>query len=117
MIAAIYRALCACFGLPPSSAEASVLIREAYQEPENAPRPPRDTDVIYFSIEPDSAAAEPPPEYTKETASGVSYTPVIASFVAWCLLPLRRWRRNAPLYPPQSRHPPDSGTAGAPPAP
>ncbi len=85
MTIAIYRALCACFALPPLSSEASVLIREAYQEPENAPRPPRDTDVIYFSIEPDSAAAEPPPEYTKETASGVSYTPVIASFAAWCL--------------------------------
>ena len=33
---ALYSALCACFGLPPSSAQASVLIREAYQEPENA---------------------------------------------------------------------------------
>ena len=31
---AIYLALCACFGLNPSSPEASVLIRSAYQEPE-----------------------------------------------------------------------------------
>ena len=43
----IYSALCACFGLQTGSAGASVLIREAYAEPENAPRPPRNTDVIY----------------------------------------------------------------------
>ena len=85
MTTAVFKALCACFSLSPSSAEASVLIREAYQEPENAPRPPRSTDVIYFSIEPDSAAVEPPPEYTKETVSAESYKPVIAAFAAWRL--------------------------------
>ena len=82
MTTAVFKALCACFSLSPSSAEASVLIREAYQEPENAPRLPRNTDVIYFSIEPDSAAVEPPPEYTKETVSAESYKPVIAAFAA-----------------------------------
>ena len=43
----LYSALCACFGLQSSSQEASALIREAVQEPENALRPPRRTDVIY----------------------------------------------------------------------
>ena len=38
---AIYQALCSCLGLVPSADEAVALIREAYQEPENAPRPPR----------------------------------------------------------------------------
>ena len=56
----LYSALCACFGLVPSSSEASVLIREAYQEPENAPRPPRGPEVIYYSVEPDAYAQEAP---------------------------------------------------------
>ncbi len=58
-----YFSLCACFGLEPSSAEASVLIREAYVEPENAPRLPRNTDVVYYSAAPDSAVAEAPQAY------------------------------------------------------
>ena len=52
----IYPALCACFGMNPSSAAASVLIREVYLEPENAPRPPRNADVVYYSIAPDPTA-------------------------------------------------------------
>ena len=85
MTTAIYQALCACFGLQPSSSDASILIREAYQDPENAPRPPRNTDVIYFSVEPDSAASEAPPEYSAETAADASFAPVVASFAAWKL--------------------------------
>ena len=34
----LYAALCACFGLNPSSTEASVLIRQAYQEPDRQPQ-------------------------------------------------------------------------------
>ena len=85
MITTIYQALCACFGLSPSSADASLLIREAYQEPENAPRPPRNADVIYFSIEPDSAATEAPPEYIADNAAGASYIPAVLTFAAWRL--------------------------------
>ena len=81
----IYQALCACFGLSPSSADASILIREAYQDPENAPRPPRNTDVIYFSVEPDSTASEAPPEYSAETAADTSFKPAVATFAAWRL--------------------------------
>ena len=62
----LYNALCACFGLSPSSSDASILIREAYQEPENAPRPPRSTDVIYYSAEPDPAGQEPPASYVSD---------------------------------------------------
>jgi len=83
---AIYRALCSCFGLAPSSAEASAFIREAYQEPENAPRPPRNTDVIYFSVEPDSSETESPPEYFAEGASGSSFTATVSKYAAWRLL-------------------------------
>ena len=85
MITTIYQALCACFGLSPSSADASLLIREAYQEPENAPRPPRNADVIYFSIEPDSVSTEAPAAYSAENAAEASFSMAVSSFVAWKL--------------------------------
>ena len=81
----LYSALCACFGLAPASAEASVLIRPAYQEPENAPRPPRNTDVIYYSVAPDTVAVEPPVSYTAENPAQASHTPAISAFSAWTL--------------------------------
>lgn len=61
MTETIYKALCACFALHPDSEEASGLIREAYQEPENSPQAPREQNVIYFHLEPnqDATAAEP----------------------------------------------------------
>ncbi len=80
----LFSALCACFGLQSSSAAAAVLIREAYAEPENAPRPPRNTDVIYYSLEPD-AAPEPPKVYAAENPSAASHTPTVSSFSAWRL--------------------------------
>ena len=81
----IYKALCACFGLSPSSTEASALIREAYQEPENAPRPPRTADVVYYSLQPDASAQEAPSAYAAENPSAASHTPVVLSFSAWTL--------------------------------
>ena len=72
----LYYALSACFGLQPSSSEASVLLREAYQDPENAPRPPRNTDVIWYSAAPDPAAGEAPPAYAAElSATSIVATP------------------------------------------
>ena len=82
----IYNALCACFGLQPSSAAASVLIREAYQEPENAPQPPRTADVVYCSVAPDPYAAEAPPAYTADNPAQSSHVPAVSSFSAWKLL-------------------------------
>ena len=82
---AIYKALCACFGLSPSSAEASALIRQAYLEPENAPQPPRTVDVIYYFLQPDPSAPEPPPSYAAENPSTASHTPTVFSFSAWKL--------------------------------
>ena len=81
----IYQALCACFGLSPSSSDASVLIREAYQEPENAPRPPRTTDVVYYSVAPDVSAPEPPPAYSAENPSQSMHTPSVSSSAAYAL--------------------------------
>ena len=81
----IYRALCACFGLLPSSVQASVLIREAYREPENVPRPPRNADVVYYSIAPDPAAREAPAIYSEENAAQGFHTAAVSSFSAWTL--------------------------------
>ena len=44
---AIFDALCACVNLDRHSREAAALIHEAYAEPENVPRPPRNRNVIY----------------------------------------------------------------------
>jgi len=80
----LYSALCACFGISPSSSEASLLLREAYQEPEPDPRPPRSADMIYYALAPD-AAPEPPPSCAAENPSQASHTPAVSSFSAWRL--------------------------------
>ena len=85
MSTVIYQALCACFGLAPSSQEASVLIRSAYQEPENAPRPPRSADVIYYTVLPDISAQEVPPAYSAENPASASHAAAVSSFSAWTL--------------------------------
>ena len=53
---AVYEALCAVFRLGPGSLEADALIQPGYAEPENAPRPPRERNVIYFWLEKDEEA-------------------------------------------------------------
>ena len=65
--------------------EASILIRPAYQEPENAPRPTRSTDVIYYSISPDVSAQEAPPAYSSDNPAAASHVPVVSSYSAWTL--------------------------------
>ncbi len=85
MNSTIYAALCACFGLSPSSSDASILIREAYQDPENAPQPPRSADVIYYSVEPDIAAEESPPPYNAANPTQSAHTPTVSTYAAWVL--------------------------------
>ena len=53
---AIFDAFCACLGLGRDSREAAALIHEAYAEPENAPRPPRNRNVIYWTLLQDPAS-------------------------------------------------------------
>ena len=66
---ALYNALCACFGLSPSSSDASILIREAYEEPENAPRPPRSMDLFIEKQEKNiSQQKKPCPADTRQIA-------------------------------------------------
>ena len=80
----IRKALCSCLGLSPSSTDASTLIREAYEEPEPSPRPPRNTDVIYYSLFPEEAEA--PPAYSAENPSASSHKPAVSSFLPVRLL-------------------------------
>ena len=80
----VRKALCACLALSPSSAEASILLREAYEEPESSPRPPRNTDVIYYSLLPEEAKAIP--AYSAENPSASSHKPAVSSFLPVRLL-------------------------------
>ena len=59
---AIFNALCSCLELSSSSAEASDLIRRAYQDPESAPKPGRNQNVIYYDVAEDDAALRAAPE-------------------------------------------------------
>ena len=90
----IFKALCACLGLSPSSEQALSLIRQAYTEPENSPQPARTTDVIYWSLSPDQGAD--PASYGEELGgfpiapqtpfgSG-SHKPTVHRFLAYQLL-------------------------------
>ena len=52
---AVFAALCACLDLTPGTDAANALIHGAYLDPENAPQPPRNRDVIYYWLERDEA--------------------------------------------------------------
>lgn len=83
IVAAVRSALCSCFGLAPDSTEALSLIREAYTEPENTPRPARSTDVIYWSLSPD--AGQDPPVYGETDAGEGSHRPAVSWALAYRL--------------------------------
>ena len=63
IIETIYQALCACFGLSPSSEEAAALFCEAYLEGESIPQLPRNKDIIFYWEEPAPGALVVPQEY------------------------------------------------------
>ena len=77
-------ALCSCFSLAPSSDAALSFLREAYTEPENAPRPARTADVCYWSLSPDYGAD--PASYGAEAAASGSHTPAVQRFLPFRLL-------------------------------
>ena len=65
---AIFDAFCACLGLGRDSREAAALIHEAYAEPENAPRLPRNRNVIYWTLLQDPASDPVSTAYNPEPA-------------------------------------------------
>ncbi len=58
---AIFDALCACLNL--SAEEGIRLIHEAYAEPENVPRPPRNRNVVYWTVLQDLSPDQVSTEY------------------------------------------------------
>ena len=80
----IFKALCACLGLMPSSEQALSLIRQAYTEPENSPQPARSADVIYWSLSPEQGSD--PATYNETDASGGSHKPTVHRFLPYQLL-------------------------------
>ena len=102
---AIFDALCACLNLNPSSRDAISLIHEAYAEPENAPRPPRNRNVIYWTVQRDPLSDPVSTAYNAE-GSGASHTPVIITTLKYqpvivCYGPASEeyaWRIRSMLY-------------------
>ena len=87
----IFDALCACLNLDGDSAEALSLIHEAYAEPENVPRPPRNRNVIYWTVlrdsSPDPAAAAYVPENGAGRHTHVVYTTLKYQLIIVCYGP------------------------------
>ena len=80
----IYNALCACFGLTPDTPQALSIIRQAYTEPENSPRPGRSADVIYWSMSPEPGAD--PASYNETAAASGSHKPTVHRYLPYQLL-------------------------------
>ena len=84
---AIFDALCACLGLDKTSSDAIALIHEAYAEPENVPRPPRNRNVIYWTVLQDPASDPVSTAYNAESASGTAtHTPVVYTTLKYQLI-------------------------------
>ena len=83
---AVFDALCACTGVNKHSREAAALIREAYAEPENAPRPPRDRNVVYWTLLQDSASDPVHTAYTPEGTGAGRNTTVVYTTLKYQLI-------------------------------
>ena len=83
---AVFDALCACLNLSRSSREAASLIHEAYAEPENAPRPPRNRNVIYWTVMQDSSADPVPTAVNASEGNRGSHIPVVSTTLKYLLI-------------------------------
>ncbi|MCR5566107.1 MAG: hypothetical protein K6F61_04590 [Clostridiales bacterium] len=81
---AIFDALCACQNL--SEAEGLKLIHEAYAEPENVPRPPRNRNVIYWTVLQDLSSDPVSTEYNAEAGNSGSHTPTVYTTLKYQLV-------------------------------
>ena len=81
---AIFDAICACLNL--SAAEGISLIHEAYSEPENTPRPPRNRNVIYWTTLQDPAMDPVSTEYAGATAMNGTHLPVVRTTLKYQLI-------------------------------
>ena len=97
--AAIFNALCSCLELSSSSAEASSLIRRAYQEPENAPKPGRNQNVIYYDIAEDNSPDAGYQIFSEENPTSAGAFASVSSFLPYrlivvCYGPACVWNAN-----------------------
>ena len=81
---AIFDALCACLNL--SAAEGIKLIHEAYAEPENVPRPPRNRNVIYWTVLQDLSADPVSTEYNADTGTAGTHIPTVCTTLKYRLV-------------------------------
>ena len=80
---AIFDALCACLNLIAS--EGVKLIHEAYAEPENAPRPARNKNVIYWTVLQDPASDPVSTEWNNGPATRGTHVPTVSTTVKYHL--------------------------------
>ena len=83
---AIFDALCACLNLDRNSREAAALIHEAYAEPENAPRPLRNRNVIYWTAVQDPGTDPVPVAYDTESVRMGRQVPVVYMTLKYSLI-------------------------------
>ena len=83
---AVFDALCACLGLDRNGQEAAALIREAYAEPENTPRLPRNRDVVYWTVLGDPSAEVRPAESVSVRAGTGRNTHVVYTTLNYRLI-------------------------------
>ena len=83
---AIFDALCACLNLSNTSADAIAVIHEAYAEPENVPRPPRNRNVIYWTVLQDLSSDPVSTEYNAEAGSSGSHLPTVCTTLKYQLI-------------------------------
>ena len=83
---AVFDALCACLNLSPNSRDAVTLIHEAYAEPENVPRPPRNRNVIYWTVFQDPGMDPVSTAYDSEQPGSGRHTPVVYTTLKYQLI-------------------------------
>ena len=83
---AIFDALCACLNLDRNSAAAAALIHEAYAEPENVPRPPRNRNVIYWTALQDPGSDPVSTACNAEDGTGGNHVPVVYTTLKYQLI-------------------------------
>ena len=82
----IFDALCACLNLDKHSREAAALIHEAYAEPENVPRPPRNRNVIYWTVLQDPSSDPVSTEWNAEAGTSGTHVPTVCTTLKYNLV-------------------------------
>ena len=82
----LFQTICACLEVSPSASASSALIRRAWQDPEPAPEPPRNRNVIYYDLLPETAPDAGYATYTHENSQAASAFPAVSSWLPYKLV-------------------------------